>query len=232
MVRFCSICNREIKAKDSRDRIRKYCSDKCRFIGLKKPHDSVCEICGKSFLSRKDKNPSRHRNRFCSKKCMGISYHEKAVGKWLRSWCKNCRKIIVHRYPRVFCSATCHGKYCKGKDSPSWKGGIKRDRDRRKSLEMMQWRDKIFRRDDFTCQICLKRGGFIQPHHIFHYSHFKELRSVPDNGITLCKQCHAFVHKTIKRHYLLGLDKQLFQSIVLNRAYRDFLFSTLSLLKA
>ena len=68
-----------------------------------------------------------------------------------------------------------------------------------------QWRSDIFIRDDYTCQLCGKRGCYIEADHypksfayIFHKNSIKSLKQALvcddfwdlDNGRTLCKPCH------------------------------------------
>ena len=60
----------------------------------------------------------------------------------------------------------------------------------RKSSEMKQWREKIFERDDWTCQECYIRGKRLHVHHIRKFSKFSSLRFDVNNGISLCKSCH------------------------------------------
>jgi len=57
------------------------------------------------------------------------------------------------------------------------------------------WRKAILKRDNFTCQVCGKRGGKLNAHHLNNFSEFKELRYKLNNGITLCKNCHEEFHK-------------------------------------
>ena len=74
------------------------------------------------------------------------------------------------------------------------------------------WRDDIYTRDDFTCQYCNKRGGYLHAHHIKWFSvilrennietleqalECSELWNI-NNGITLCKKCHKKKHKKKK----------------------------------
>lgn len=65
----------------------------------------------------------------------------------------------------------------------------------RKRIEYRLWREAVFARDNWICQKCKQRGGKLHPHHIRSFSLFSELRFAIDNGITLCVNCHRFLHK-------------------------------------
>lgn len=72
-----------------------------------------------------------------------------------------------------------------------WKGGISPINTRiRNSAESRDWRSKVFKRDDFTCQQCGERGGKINADHIKPFCLFPELRFDINNGRTLCESCH------------------------------------------
>lgn len=75
----------------------------------------------------------------------------------------------------------------------NWQGGITDDyhRERRKQyVEERIWREKVFRRDDFTCQECGQRGGKLSAHHIQGWKEHPSLRYELSNGVTLCVECH------------------------------------------
>lgn len=74
-----------------------------------------------------------------------------------------------------------------------YKGNRLIDRGRREGTwEYLEWRAAVFRRDNWTCQTCQKRGGFLQAHHIKSWAKYPDLRYVIDNGVTLCKNpCHV-----------------------------------------
>jgi len=65
--------------------------------------------------------------------------------------------------------------------------------------EYKDWRDEVFKRDNWVCQKCKAKSGdgktvYFHPHHIQNFAQFVELRFVVDNGITLCKKCHKEFH--------------------------------------
>ena len=64
----------------------------------------------------------------------------------------------------------------------------------RRSGEYADWRKKVFERDDYTCQMCGKRGGKLNAHHIKEYAKYPNLRYEVSNGVTLCEKCHKGVH--------------------------------------
>jgi hypothetical protein len=84
----------------------------------------------------------------------------------------------------------------RGENSPHWKGGVTPLNEKiRKSIEYKFWRKSVFERDNFICQCCNISGGVLRAHHINNFSDFPELRTVIENGITLCDKCHKEFHK-------------------------------------
>lgn len=74
----------------------------------------------------------------------------------------------------------------------------------RKCYEYRQWVQDIFKRDNWTCQECFKKGGKLNAHHIKQFAlilkenDIKTLEEALDcyelwnyeNGQTLCLDCH------------------------------------------
>lgn len=88
----------------------------------------------------------------------------------------------------------------RGQDNPNWKGGITSNNRRiRHQIEFRQWRDEVFKRDNWTCQKYKIKGGELHPHHIKNFSQFPELRFAVDNGITFSVRAHNEFHKKYGR---------------------------------
>jgi hypothetical protein len=81
------------------------------------------------------------------------------------------------------------GKF--GPDSNGWKDikspsrAIEMGREPYKNL-----RKEVFKRDNYTCKICLIQGGQLEMDHIKEWCNYPELRYEPNNCRTLCKNCH------------------------------------------
>lgn len=95
-----------------------------------------------------------------------------------------------------------------GSNHPNWKGGIS-SRNYSEDGILNDWRKAVFERDGYCCQICHDsnhrgRGESItlNAHHIKSWKDYPEERFNIDNGITLCRKCHLWVH------YLNPLDFQ------------------------
>lgn len=88
-------------------------------------------------------------------------------------------------------------KKVEGEEHGMWKGGVSSERDRMmQTVEYKSWRKSVFKRDSYTCQKCLVKGGTLNAHHIIPFSENIDLRTSVDNGITLCEECHRDFHST------------------------------------
>jgi len=91
-----------------------------------------------------------------------------------------------------------------GKNHWHWMGGLTPENKKiRNSKEYKEWRKAVFERDNYTCQVCSKRGGSLQAHHIEGFSDNEKLRFEIDNGITMCKE-HHFQDYIGSFHYIYG----------------------------
>jgi hypothetical protein len=59
--------------------------------------------------------------------------------------------------------------------------------------EYKVWRNQVLKRDRYKCHKCGSKNR-IQAHHIKSWAKYPEGRFDPDNGVTLCIDCHANQH--------------------------------------
>lgn len=148
-----------------------------------------CKTCKKEF--------STYYNYFCSTKCVATWKTGKPCpwngGQKVTKECETCKTKFSY-FPSLnarFCSHKCYAKSLIGK--PSWNKGngdapwYERIKN---TADWKTWRESVFRRDNWTCVWCGKRGGRLVPDHIKPKSLYKELVFDVDNGRTLCNPCH------------------------------------------
>lgn len=105
------------------------------------------------------------------------------------------------------------GKY--GEEHPKWT--LEKKRPFYGAIRMLHkyktWRSNIFKRDDFTCQMCLTRGGYLEADHnpkrFIDIVREQNLLTIEDaimceelwnaKGRTLCKKCHLTTYRLSKR---------------------------------
>ena len=151
-------------------------------------------------------------------KLIAIEKHSKDnFGRW--KWLCNCdcgnTKVIASRHlvngKTISCgcvlseNARINGKKSahkiSGKNSYLYKESItdfeRINRRNSETTKIKNWRDQIYLRDDYTCDICKQRGLKLVAHHLNAWSFFKEERFILENGITLCKKCHHEFHQSL-----------------------------------
>lgn len=141
-----------------------------------------CEYCGNPLKPRQRYN----KQRFCSSRCrynkLPMPPRPDRTGS--TPWNKGLTMLVDERLKNM--SETRKGdknwNYIHGKSKShrtSWSTAIHK-----------AWRKAVFDRDNYTCQICLVRGGTLEADHIKCFAHNEELRYEVSNGRTLCKACH------------------------------------------
>jgi len=149
---------------------------------------SNCIVCGKEFRAVNDfKN---RKQKYCSKDCWSNRGH-----KQRKAVCVYCKKEFEYRYgERRYCSRKCAFEHKVGENASQWKGGATLKNDRaRNGNKLKQWRDEVFKIDNYECAECGSKDE-IQAHHIKEFSKHKELRYNLNNGKTLCIKCHGKIH--------------------------------------
>lgn len=163
--------------------------------GIRPRRTHKCVICGKEHFYR----PSllaKGLNQTCSVECSAKKLSLNRKGKKPYEMTDEIRANMSKAQKGLKKSSK--GKKVanrSGEKHWNWKGGISTpNRIARHSLEFKQWREKVFARDNYTCQMCDTKGVYLHPHHIKSFSKFIELRYELTNGITLCKDCHGVIH--------------------------------------
>lgn len=213
---LCQQCNKNPIKKGA----KKYCSFECNILGRTgkkqknpRPRNDIkvnCGNCGKKLL-RGLWQIKKHKYFACSSHCKGkanFKLNKKDVLKSAKKAQEAIRGTTAWNkgVPNI---------HAMGEKSHLWKGGVTPKHAKiRHSIEYKEWRDAVFKRDDYTCQKCDKRGIYLEAHHKKSFSKHPKLRYEIDNGISYCKLCHAaidkhrrrFIKKSIKQKILVQLN--------------------------
>ncbi len=66
--------------------------------------------------------------------------------------------------------------------------------DRKDDYHFTRWARAVKQRDHHMCQVCGRRGVYLNSHHIKSWNSCPEERYDMDNGVTLCDPCHKMFH--------------------------------------
>jgi len=169
-----------------------------------------CEFCGSSTgLKTKEAINRRLRESsgvYCKASCkrhIVVSRECATCGSHIKSThSKNGKR-------QRFCSKECYTTWQASsananQNHPNWRGGYNRD-DRYKQ-ETRTWRKAVYERDSYTCRRCAVKGGRLNAHHLKCWSEYPDERYNVDNGVTLCSECHKWVHSNgnSSNEYLVG----------------------------
>lgn len=164
----------------------------CKYELSKKT--KVCKVCGKVYKTQ------RKNQICCSNDCAS-----KLRITQINTKCDYCGKeytVKKSRYENLehhFCSRSCTGKWqsenLSGENNPLWNPNLTDEERKRLQPEYRNWRNEVFKRDNYTCQCCGdNKGGNLNAHHLNGYGWDKERRTDINNGITLCIECHKEFH--------------------------------------
>lgn len=176
----------------------------CAICGKNRVTDRI--LCGSCRVQRK-KREYREFIKPC-KTC------RKPLENKVASFCKEhrtktCKQCLISFVSKngavnsVYCSRKCRGLSQRGRYGElacNWQGGkVAEKRVIRGRKDYKEWRDNVYKRDNWTCQHCGNRQAkgntvVLHAHHIKEFSKYPELRIVVSNGLTLCEACHGDLH--------------------------------------
>lgn len=127
--------------------------------------NKICKICNKFFQVK----PSHFKRRMtCSIKCMGVLYQKRMIGiynpnyKNSQTKCIDCGKRIGYIKKTKRCKE-CHWKFCRGPNSPVWKGGLchrtHRTHPRNRKIYLCKKCNKQITKNQKYCKPCSPHGN-------------------------------------------------------------------------
>jgi hypothetical protein len=210
-VKRCKQCLSVMKRRKKSEASRVnwlFCSKTCGAVHNNKSRtqteDRFCGNCGSSF-GVNTTNTVSARKRFCSSRCaithrndqnnpsVSPQAREKIAIAAKKRGTSHMRTDQAREKQRISISGSGHW---------NWQGGITPENRRRRNLkEYKDCRKLVFARDNFTCLLCGKRGGYLEMDHIKPWAYFPELRYALSNLRTLCKPCHKETDTYMGRAY-------------------------------
>jgi hypothetical protein len=189
-----------------------------------------CQACGIIFRARGERKGKPRK--FCSRKCYG-NYKKAhpemyptlfktghpcfgAPPKWnelskesKEKRIKSLRKSLKNN-PKFKLAHKLSGLRMRGSNHWNWKGGKSEVNHRlRNENESKEWREKVYKRDYWTCQKCGYKGHQIVAHHILDFNNYPDLRFDVNNGVTLCRSCHKREHSEIGKETRFGTHYEM-----------------------
>lgn len=193
----CQMCGKEFLRYKSQIKPNGiFCSKKC-FDDYQRIYKKVkirCGYCEKEFIV--PEYQKKNGRKYCSYECAQKASRKSVIVKC--AYCSKKIRIPPWRYKRnkfTYCSRDCEGKHYSlihiGENHPNWKGGLEMDRGE-------NWEEiahQIRKRDGYKCVICGAKDKTLNVHHITPYRYTQD--NSPNNLVTLCPSCHAYVEQNI-----------------------------------
>lgn len=170
----------------------------CKKISLGETINGIKIVSAAGYTSKRNK-PTVNAICYCGTEFV-VSIYDVVHGRTKSCGCLG-RKMRVDRLSKL-----------KGRLHPNYNHNMSdKERAGTRSLNgQPAFRDVVFLRDDFTCQKCFRRGGHMCAHHKNSWHWFKEGRTDPNNGITLCQKHHKEFHKIYGNKYNAAIQTDLY----------------------
>lgn len=221
IVKICLTCKKEFRSiKDCKSRKQLYCSRKCygkNIIGHKNTEKQLKALTAGRKISHSNGGRSwseKEKLEFSQKKkgiplssdhCKALSRAKK--GKAIKHFVEN-RKEILEKISKSLLGKPQFNR--RGKNHHNWQGGKTALNFQIRSLLVYKnWRRKVLKRDNYTCQKCGVKSGcghkvYLHTDHkkkfsqILYENNIKTIKDAlkckelweTDNGRVLCRECH------------------------------------------
>lgn len=167
------------------------------FISNKKAKaKSKCNTCGKTIYDYKYRK-RKYCNKTCAYKSFEIRY--KGINNHFygsKHTEETKQKIIEYNTGRKRTPESIEKfvKKISGKKHYKWIKDRTKISSRDRNNKSKTWAKQIKKKYNYICCICHKKGGELNSHHIKSWKEYPDVRYNLDNGITLCTDCHRWVH--------------------------------------
>jgi transcription elongation factor Elf1 len=213
----CPVCGKETSFHSINKGYCKFCSNKCANKGKRPSEETKKKL---SNAKKGENNPfyGKHHSEKTKKKMSDahIGKHHTEETKKKLSDTKKGKHLSEETKKKISDSR-------KGENHPNYKGGIslKEFKDAY-GLEPTEWQklaQEIRKRDNFTCQLCGKKGA-TSVHHIIPRR--IKVDNSPENLITLCRSCHRKIECLTDKYLAEGKDpREIFFDKKISNIFKD-----------
>lgn len=194
----------------------KYCGAKCQHLARRNRVKVKCSYCHKEIEVIKSKF-GKFEYFYCNRDCRAKHSKVLMLGENNPNYnsilykCDGCNKEIyinpfkLKSQKHIFCSKECYknnvGKFYTGENNTNWNKNLTLEERQlnRRYTEYYEWRNEVYERDNYTCQVCgSSKSGTLVAHHLNGYNWDIEHRTDINNGITLCTRCHNEFHNKFR----------------------------------
>lgn len=193
------------------DDTKVYCSRKCYLKSIEvKKENRTCPRCGKMFIAYTT-NDKRYCSLACSSKGNQNGFRKGHYRlQTVKEREKRSKSMMGNKNGKGRPKGYKHttewrlrmSEMKRGTNAPSYIDGKGRERANKRNQEWrynthyQMWREGVFKRDNYRCQICGEKGRYLQAHHIVMVKDNEDLKYDIDNGVTVCAEHHwSFYHR-------------------------------------
>jgi len=219
--RICLTCNISFQIENNRIKHGrgKFCSVECKNKGTPKRSTVKleCAVCKKIFERSKSQIRSKHH--FCSRGCAykgrSIGFVKRTITKQYNIKVKKKKKCLIcdtffipKKKTQKYCSRKCfeiaHRENMRGSKNPSYIDGRRKERRCYRGANWKWIRLRVFKRDNWICQLC----GKICNDRDTHAHHIVKYKKTRDNSLKNLVTLHTSCHNKVENDPELLFEKR------------------------